>query len=42
MDTQGAMRIVFYPAVIGWISLGYWITNLRLRIRKIERQANEA
>ncbi len=37
MDTQGTMRMVFYPAVIGWICLGYWITNLRLRIRQVER-----
>ena len=41
MDTQGTMRMVFYPAVIGWICLGFWITNLRLRVRNVERLVHE-
>jgi heme exporter protein C len=34
-DLDGRMRLVFYPAVLGWILLGYWIATLRIRIRKI-------
>ncbi|MBB6004114.1 cytochrome c biogenesis protein [Arcicella rosea] len=35
MDTEHTMRIVFYPACIGWICLAFWITSLRLRIRTL-------
>jgi heme exporter protein C len=34
-DLDGRMRLVFYPAVLGWILLGYWVATLRIRIRKI-------
>lgn len=37
-DLDPAMRIVFWPAVIGWILLGVWITSLRLRLRMIEEK----
>ncbi len=36
-DMDNQMRMVFYPAVIGWILLGVWITSLRIRIRIIQR-----
>lgn len=35
-DLDANMRLVFYPAVIGWSMLGYWIVNVRVRLRKIE------
>lgn len=35
-DLDSRLRLVFYPAVIGWIMLGVWITSLRIRIRKIQ------
>jgi heme exporter protein C len=35
-DLDLNMRKVFYPAVIGWALLGFWITDLRNRIGKIE------
>lgn len=35
-DLDSNMRKVFYPAVIGWTLLGFWITDLRTRIGKIE------
>lgn len=41
MDTEHTMRIIFYPACIGWICLGYWITNLRLRLKKVEQSLAE-
>ena len=31
-DISGSMRIVFYPAVIGWTLLGVWITTLKIRL----------
>jgi len=35
-DLDSQMRLVFYPACIGWILLGFWIANLRIRIKLIE------
>ena len=35
-DLDSQMRLVFYPAVIGWILIGVWIANLRYRVRLIE------
>ncbi len=35
-DLDNNMRLVFYPAVIGWILLGSWITTLLIRINFIE------
>ncbi len=41
-DLDPALRIVFWPAVLGWILLGVWITTLRIRLsvlteKKLER-----
>ncbi|MBT1690212.1 cytochrome c biogenesis protein CcsA [Dawidia soli] len=30
------MRMVFYPAVAGWILIGLWITNVRIRLKNVE------
>lgn len=35
-DLDSTMRLFFYPAVIGWIALYYWIANLRFRIAKLK------
>jgi len=40
-DLDSALRLVFYPAVIGWILLGYWIYNIRYRIAALQ-QNNES
>lgn len=37
-DLDNHMRLVFYPAVIGWILMGLWITSLSIRINLIEKQ----
>jgi len=37
-DLDNAMRLVFYPAVIGWLLLGLWIADLKYRLRKINEQ----
>lgn len=31
-DIDSRMRMVFYPAVIGWTLLGAWITSLKIRL----------
>jgi len=35
-DLDNRLRLVFYPAVIGWSLLGVWMATLRFRIRKIQ------
>jgi heme exporter protein C len=35
-DLDSSLRMVFYPAVLGWIGLGYWIANLKIRLSKIK------
>lgn len=37
-DLDSRMRVVFYPACIGWIIIGYWIYTLRIRIRSLENK----
>lgn len=32
-DLDNHMRLVWYPAIIGWTLLGVWITTLRIRLR---------
>lgn len=40
-DLDSQMRLVFYPAVIGWILLGFWIASLFVRIRLIAQKEQE-
>ncbi|MCX6247416.1 MAG: cytochrome c biogenesis protein CcsA [Bacteroidetes bacterium] len=35
MHLPPSMRLVFYPAMLGWVLLGVWIYKLRVRIRRI-------
>ena len=35
-DLNNSMKLVFYPAVIGWTLLGVWLVNLRVRIGQLE------
>jgi heme exporter protein C len=35
-DLDSRLRMVFYPAVIGWIIIGFWIANIQIRLKKIE------
>lgn len=41
LDIDGNMRMVFYPAIIGWTLLGVWITTIRYRILIIQRAQEE-
>jgi heme exporter protein C len=40
-DLDNNMRKVFYPAVIGWALLSVWITQLYVRLKKLERSREE-
>ena len=35
-DLDNRLRLVFYPAVVGWIFIGTWIASLRYRLRKLQ------
>lgn len=35
-DLDNSLRMIFYPAIIGWILLGAWIVDLRIRTKFIE------
>jgi heme exporter protein C len=37
-DLDSRMRLVFYPAVVGWFLIGLWIATLRLRVRTLEEK----
>jgi heme exporter protein C len=37
-DLDSTMRLVFYPAVAGWILLGIWMMNIKIRIEKLKRK----
>ncbi len=35
-DLDSRLRMVFYPAVLGWIFIGFWIADLQIRIKQID------
>jgi len=35
-DLDSTMRVVFYPAVAGWVILGFWIYSIRKRIQEVK------
>ena len=36
-DLDSKLRMIFYPAIIGWTLLGTWLATLRVRARRVER-----
>ena len=36
-DLDNNMKLVFYPAVLGWILLGWWIASIRIRISNLKQ-----
>lgn len=36
-DLDSRMRMVFYPACMGWILIGYWIYTLLFRLRRLNK-----
>src|SRR5688572_20725125 len=37
-DLDNRMRMVFYPAVLAWFIVGYWIASQRIRYKNLEEQ----
>lgn len=37
-DVDSRMRMVFYPAVLGWTLLGVWITTLKIRLNILKEK----
>ena len=37
-DLDSRMRMVFYPAVVGWFLVGVWIASLRIKVRHLEEE----
>lgn len=37
-DLDSTLRLFFYPAVIGWILLGFWILSVLLRIQLLSKK----
>ena len=40
-DLDSSMRMVFYPAVIGWTLLGVWITEVACRLSFVQEKIYE-
>ncbi|MCF8238254.1 MAG: cytochrome c biogenesis protein [Saprospiraceae bacterium] len=40
-DLDHTMRIVFYPAVIGWTLLGFWMADLLYRLQVIQQRIDD-
>ncbi len=40
-DMDNNLRMVFYPAIIGFTLLGVWITELRVRMRRLQATLDE-
>jgi heme exporter protein C len=38
-DSDARLRMVFYPAIIGWTLLGVWITSLKIRLDLIKEKS---
>ncbi|MES2654126.1 MAG: cytochrome c biogenesis protein CcsA [Bacteroidota bacterium] len=36
-DLDSRLRMVFYPAVLGWILMGFWIADIGVRINKLNK-----
>lgn len=34
-DLDSQLRMVFYPAVLGWTLLGFWIATLKIRLQRV-------
>jgi len=37
-DMDSKMRMVFYPAIVGWILLGIWVSGIRYRLMNIKEK----
>ncbi|HZH54646.1 MAG TPA: cytochrome c biogenesis protein CcsA [Sphingobacteriaceae bacterium] len=37
-DLNNSMKLVLYPASLGWILMGLWLTQIRYRIRRLSQR----
>ncbi len=37
-DLDSRMRMVFYPAVIGWFLIGLWVVSIRVKVKELEEK----
>lgn len=35
-DLDSSMRMVFYPAVAGWVLIGFWIADINVRLKRLK------
>jgi heme exporter protein C len=40
-DLDSKLRVIFYPAVIGWFLMGLWLAKLRVRLRLVQDKLEE-
>lgn len=40
-DLDSNLRMIFYPAILGWTLFGAWIATVRVRIRRVERHLED-
>ena len=40
-DLDSQLRMVFYPAVVGWALLGFWIATIKIRISRIVKERED-
>lgn len=40
-DLDSNLRMIFYPAIIGWTLFGAWIATVRVRIRRVDRELED-
>ena len=40
-DLDSNLRMVFYPAMIGWALLGFWIATIKIRISRIVKERED-
>jgi heme exporter protein C len=40
-DLDSRMRLIFYPAVMGWFLMGIWIASLRVKVKTLEEKILE-
>ena len=41
-DSDSKLRMVFYPAVIGWTLLGFWVSTIAIRLSKTKQRLEDA
>lgn len=40
-DLDSNLRMVFYPAILGWTLLGAWMSTVRVRLKRAERKMED-